>query len=108
MRTPRASRTSAAPQLPEAARLPCLAMRTPRAGGDEGGGGGYVEGAGAVAAGADGVDDRAFDADLEGELAHERWPCPAISSVGLALEAQGGEEGAELGGRGLAPASPGA
>ena len=29
MRTPRASSTSAAPQLPEAARLPCLAMRTP-------------------------------------------------------------------------------
>ena len=56
MLTPSFSSTSAAPDLDETARLPCLATGTPAAGEHEGRGGRDVEGALGVAAGADDID----------------------------------------------------
>ena len=49
--TPRASRTSAAPHLEEAARLPCLATGNAAGGDHESRSGGDIKGIGAVAAG---------------------------------------------------------
>ena len=70
------------------------------AGGDESSGGGNVESVGAVAAGAHRVDQRAFDAHLEGELAHDGGHAGDLLG-GLALEPQGGEERSQLAGSGL-------
>ena len=101
MRTPRASSTSAVPQLPGSGAVAVLGdadsgpgRRQRRAGGD-------VEGVGAVAAGADGIHHRSLDAHLEGELAHDGGHARDFPG-GLALEPHGGQEGPELGGSGLA------
>ena len=76
IRTPRASRTSAAPQLPEAAPV-CRAWRCARPRQRQQGQRQWemLKLLGAVAPGADGIDHGAFDSDLEGELAHDGGPC---------------------------------
>ena len=85
---PRASRTSAEPQVEVTARLPCLATSGSGGGGDEGGGGGDVEGAAGVGAGAAGVDQ-------EGALGIVEWD-------GGGGGAHGVDEAGDFGGGGAA------
>ena len=97
MATPRASSTSALPHLLVAERLPCLATVTPAPAATSAAAVEMLNVLGAVAAGAAGVEDHVgVDVDLLGQLGHGARHAHDLLG-GLALHAQGAEEGGGLG-----------
>ena len=73
-----------------------LGYLQPGSRGDKGRGGGDVEGVAAVAAGADGVDQRPVHFNSQGELPHDAGHAGEFPG-GLTLQPQCGEEGTKLG-----------
>ena len=99
---PSASRTSAEPHAELAARFPCFATAAPAAAATSAAVGGDVEGARAVAAGADDVDERCTRRRHRDDVLGHRLGEAGDLVDRLALGAEADEQAADLRGRRLA------